>query len=119
MKSDSVLITGGAGFIGSNLATKLAQRGDEATLVDSLHPQVHNAGWPDSLRADISTWPFDVTSPTQWGPFSRWSGRTSSCIWLPRPEPVSRSPKRVGYGRVNILGTTSSNCAWNCTNDQG
>jgi UDP-glucose 4-epimerase len=34
-----VLITGGCGFIGSNLARHLAQRGAEVTLVDSLVPE--------------------------------------------------------------------------------
>lgn len=35
----SVLITGGAGFIGANLAQKLAQQGARVTLVDSFIPQ--------------------------------------------------------------------------------
>ena len=30
------LITGGAGFVGSHLADKLAGRGDEVTLLDDL-----------------------------------------------------------------------------------
>lgn len=36
-----VLITGGAGFIGSNLTEELAGRGCEVTVLDSLLPQVH------------------------------------------------------------------------------
>ncbi|QDU51823.1 NAD-dependent epimerase/dehydratase family protein [Gimesia panareensis] len=36
-----VLITGGAGFIGSRLAEKLADLGHEILVYDSLHPQVH------------------------------------------------------------------------------
>lgn len=36
-----VLITGGAGFIGSALAITLAARGDEVTVLDSLSPQIH------------------------------------------------------------------------------
>lgn len=34
-----VLITGGAGFIGSNLARRLLQLGADVTLVDSLIPE--------------------------------------------------------------------------------
>ncbi len=38
-----VLITGGAGFIGSRLALALLDRGDEVTVLDSLNEQVHSA----------------------------------------------------------------------------
>ena len=36
-----VLISGGAGFIGSNIALKLIQMGFEVTVLDSLSPQIH------------------------------------------------------------------------------
>jgi dTDP-L-rhamnose 4-epimerase len=36
-----ILITGGAGFIGSALAIALANRGDEITVLDNLSPQIH------------------------------------------------------------------------------
>lgn len=36
-----VLITGGAGFIGSNLTAKLLDRGSKVQIIDNLHPQVH------------------------------------------------------------------------------
>ena len=36
-----VLITGGAGFIGSNLALKLIDKGYEVTVLDNLSPQIH------------------------------------------------------------------------------
>ena len=34
-----VLITGGLGFIGSNLAAELVRQGASATLIDSLIPE--------------------------------------------------------------------------------
>ena len=37
----NVLITGGAGFIGSNLAVKLISKGYFITVLDNLSPQVH------------------------------------------------------------------------------
>ena len=37
----NVLITGGAGFIGSNLALKLLSRGYTVTVMDSLEKQIH------------------------------------------------------------------------------
>ena len=36
-----VLITGGAGFIGSNVALKLIEKGYEVTVLDNLSPQIH------------------------------------------------------------------------------
>lgn len=37
----SVLVTGGAGFIGSRLVTRLAEKGHEVVVLDNLHSQVH------------------------------------------------------------------------------
>lgn len=37
----NILITGGAGFIGSNLALKLIKRGYQVTVLDNLSPQIH------------------------------------------------------------------------------
>ncbi|WDG18965.1 NAD-dependent epimerase/dehydratase family protein [Microbacterium sp. Clip185] len=39
--SEHVLITGGAGFIGSRLAARLAKAGHEVSVLDALIPQVH------------------------------------------------------------------------------
>jgi dTDP-L-rhamnose 4-epimerase len=36
-----ILITGGAGFIGSNLAHKLTEKGYEVIVLDNLSPQIH------------------------------------------------------------------------------
>jgi UDP-glucose 4-epimerase len=60
----AVLITGGLGFIGSNLARRLVDLGAHVTLVDSLIPdyggnKFNIAGYEDRLRVNIA----DVRDP--------------------------------------------------------
>jgi dTDP-L-rhamnose 4-epimerase len=50
-----VLVTGGAGFIGSHLANQLAESGARVRVIDSLDEQVHGAepGFPQHLHAEV------------------------------------------------------------------
>ena len=41
MQHKKILITGGAGFIGSNLALRLIDQGYRVTVLDNLSPQIH------------------------------------------------------------------------------
>ena len=46
MKYKHILITGGAGFIGSNLSLKLIEKGYSVTVLDNLSPQIHSENSP-------------------------------------------------------------------------
>jgi len=60
-----VLITGGAGFIGSHLADELVEHGYEVRALDSLSDQVHGsgAGRPSYLHPDVELIEGDVRDP--------------------------------------------------------
>ncbi|MGN6107541.1 MAG: NAD-dependent epimerase/dehydratase family protein [Kofleriaceae bacterium] len=63
--SRRVLITGGAGFIGSHVADELIARGDSVRVLDALLPQVHGneRRRPAHLAADVELMQGDVRDP--------------------------------------------------------
>jgi dTDP-L-rhamnose 4-epimerase len=63
----TVLVTGGAGFIGSALSHRLAERADRWVVLDNLHPQVHpSAARPEELHEAAELVHGDVTNPADW-----------------------------------------------------
>lgn len=63
--AETVLITGGAGFIGSHLADRLVGEGMRVRVLDSLSPQVHGPGAvrPDYLHPGVELMVGDVRDP--------------------------------------------------------
>ncbi len=60
--SETVLVTGGAGFIGSHTVDHLLERGYQVRILDQLQPRVHPKGKPDYLPREAEFRVGDVAS---------------------------------------------------------
>lgn len=69
MSIRDVLVTGGAGYIGSHLVDALVERGYRVTVLDSLEPQVHRSGtWPSYANTKATYVRGDVRDRTTFEP---------------------------------------------------
>jgi dTDP-L-rhamnose 4-epimerase len=84
-----VLVTGGAGFIGSHLVDLLVEAGHEVVSLDRLHPRAH-AGRPDYLRDDVEHVDTDLAGPEAAAALDRA---------LDGVDAVSHQAAMVGLGR--------------------
>ncbi|MGV0850700.1 NAD-dependent epimerase/dehydratase family protein [Mycolicibacterium phlei] len=102
----SVLITGGAGFIGSALARRLVEAGHGVAVMDVLHPQVHAVDTSIDLPSSVRLFTGDVTH----GP------DCDVVLRLFKPEQIVHLAAETGtaqslseatrHGSVNVVGTT-------------
>jgi dTDP-L-rhamnose 4-epimerase len=61
-----ILITGGAGFIGSHTADALIQKGHEVRILDNLQKTVHPKGIPNYIHPDAEFMLGDVRDKDAW-----------------------------------------------------
>jgi dTDP-L-rhamnose 4-epimerase len=80
-----ILVTGGAGFIGSHVVDGLLTLGHQVRVVDRLHPRAH-AGRPDYLREEVEYLEADL-------------GGTAVDAALDGVEAVCHQAAMVGLGR--------------------
>lgn len=104
---DTVLITGGAGFIGCGVAKTLIEQGARVLVADALHPQVHaNPGRPGRLPTEAELLPFDVTDPVGWDALLKLE-RPATVVHLAAETGTSQSLRQsTRHGLVNCVGTT-------------
>jgi dTDP-L-rhamnose 4-epimerase len=106
--ANRVLITGGLGFIGLELARKLIRRGMTVRLLDNLSPQIHGAvPQPDlgSLLDDgqLEVMRGDVCQRQQW---VLALNDVTSVVHLAAETGTGQSMYRIAdYTRTNVLGT--------------
>jgi len=62
----NILITGGAGFIGSHTADALIECGHRVRVLDNLQKTVHPRGLPDYLNPAVEFMPGDVREKADW-----------------------------------------------------
>lgn len=104
--SQSVLITGGAGFIGSALTRRLTTAGYDVTVMDVLHPQVHGERAAIELPSSVRLLTCDVTHAPDWDAVLRVL-RPSQIVHLAAETGTGQSlSEATRHGSVNVVGTT-------------
>jgi dTDP-L-rhamnose 4-epimerase len=105
----NILITGGAGFIGSRLALKLAAQGHDVVVYDSLSPQIHGADpQRDSplLRSLLGKVEIVHASVLDREPFAAAIARADRIVHLAAETGTGQSMYEVQrYVDVNVGGT--------------
>jgi dTDP-L-rhamnose 4-epimerase len=104
--SKSVLITGGAGFIGSTLARRLVEAGYDVAVMDILHPQVHAEGAEIDLPPSVRLFTSDVTHAPDCDVVLRLF-KPSQIVHLAAETGTAQSlSEATRHGSVNVVGTT-------------
>lgn len=102
-----VLVTGGAGFIGSTLATELAARAEQWVVLDNLHPQVHPGSQPPAdLPEAVDLRVGDVTVAEDLDAVVA-DLRPDTIVHLAAETGTAQSlSESTRHGMVNVVGTT-------------
>src|SRR4051812_46778008 len=100
-----ILITGGAGFIGSHLADELLRSGYRVRVLDNLTPQVHGADGrrPSYLSSEVELVKGDVRDADT---VKRALGKVDGVFHLAAAVGVGQSMYQIApYTSLNNLGT--------------
>ena len=105
--NDCVLITGGAGFIGTTISHLLTGSALPVVVIDNLHPQVHSSQErPTRLHPDAVLIQGDVTDADTWDALlGEWQPRV--VFHLAAETGTGQSlTEGTRHGLVNVVGTT-------------
>ena len=103
--SASVLVTGGAGFIGCALTRRLVKAGYDVAVMDVLHPQVHGGRGAIDLPSSARLFTGDVTRAPDWDAVLRLF-RPSQIVHLAAETGTAQSlSQATRHGSVNVVGT--------------
>lgn len=101
----SVLVTGGAGFIGSALTRRLVEAGYDVAVMDVLHPQVHSGRHTIELAPSVRLFTGDVTHAADWDAVLRLF-QPSQIVHLAAETGTAQSlSQATRHGSVNVVGT--------------
>lgn len=107
LNNKNILVTGGAGFIGSALSQIFSPSSARFVAFDSLHPQVHDShSRPVSLHKSSELFIGNVTNESDW----------DKCLAMVKPDLIFHLAAETGtgqslheasrHGEVNVVGTT-------------
>lgn len=101
----TVLVTGGAGFIGRALAERLASHAERWVVVDSLNPRTHGPRATPNLGEEVEFVAGDVSAKDTWDPLLE-GVKPDVVIHLAAETDTSLSLDHAArFARVNVTGT--------------